>query len=639
MAQFSVIPLRRCSLSVLPSTYRPARHRPEHAAAEPVVLLGILTGRKRTDETFVQRHAAEATTSGRAHSRQPAREVALACQTLGEREIERSPRERLRRPHRFRRSGGDLRGQLVRARPELGARHHLVDETARERVRGRDPIAQQDRRQRRARARDARQGLRRAARRDHAHARLGECHHAVVGREAIVALEGELEAEPDRVAVHRREHRHLDRPQQTPHVSAPTRVAHGPDRGRGPELLEVGAGREVITGGSEQHDPHTGIGDHAGEHLAERVSGRDVVDVDRRVIEHDLGGSPACETRNRSAMARLHAEEVPHRAFERHAFACADRDRRATRRPRPVPPANPRSDRRPTRVRASAGRSAPPNRRDTRRRSRIRADPRARTRRDGRRGAADRRVRCSRARAVWCHRRGAAMPPAASRIVRVTTGRRGRARAPPSPRISSSRNGNGSGRPGWVTRTTCAPSSASTRPVSGAAHVEPSTTTRAPSRCVAPTGQRTGGAAAGARRTATAGSIQAPASASTASAESCREVAAQRSHHRVEVGPGRGWARVHPAVGGAQQQRRREQPDREPSRAGRSSGRPSASHSSLAARGARPHTPGSRLTTALIRPRTPARASRRRRRCLRRGRASSRAAGSGRTRAGARRPS
>ena len=41
------------------------------------------------------------------------------------------------------------------------------------------------------------------------------------------------------------------------------------------------------------------------------------------------------------------------------------------------------------------------------------------------------------------------------------------------------------GAAGCVTRTTCAPSSASTRPVSGAAHVDPNTTTRAPSRRVA----------------------------------------------------------------------------------------------------------------------------------------------------------
>ena len=145
-------------------------------------------------------------------------------------------------------------------------------------------------------------------------------------------------------------------PARAPTRLFPNRVTHRRDRGRGPELLEIGAGREVITGGGEEHDPHTGIGDHTGEHLAERISGGNVVDVDRRVIEDDLGGSPACETRNRSSMARLHAEKVPHRAFERTTVSPPDRDRHATHRPRPVPPATLRSDRRPTPVRVSAGR-------------------------------------------------------------------------------------------------------------------------------------------------------------------------------------------------------------------------------------------------------------------------------------------
>ena len=168
------------------------------------------------------------------------------------------------------------------------------------------------------------------------------------------------------------------------------------------------------------------------------------------------------------------------------------------------------------------------------------------------------------------------------------------------PRINSSRNGNGSGRPGWATRTTCAPSSASARPVRGAAHVEPSTTTRAPSstrradRATAPAVQPRAQFAP-----PPPGASRHPPRHRPLRPE-LREVTAQRPHHRLEVGPGRRRARVHPAVGGAQQTAgaaagRPRRP------AGRSNGMPSASHSSPAARRATA-TPGSRLTMALIPP-------------------------------------
>ena len=82
--------------------------------------------------------------------------------------------------------------------------------------------------------------------------RLGQRDHAVVGRDPHVALQRELEAEPDRVALHRRDHRHRDRAQQTPHVATPPGVAHREHRRRGAELLEVGTGGEVVAGGGEQ---------------------------------------------------------------------------------------------------------------------------------------------------------------------------------------------------------------------------------------------------------------------------------------------------------------------------------------------------------------------------------------------------
>ena len=161
-------------------------------------------------------------------------------------------------------------------------------------------------------------------------------------------------------------------------------------------------------------------------------------------------------------------------------------------------------------ARVAAGRSAPPTRRGTPPRFRIPAGHRARTRRCARRGAVGRRARCWRARAAWCRRREDRAPSSRCRepiALRSSPRSRGTSSVP---RMSSSRSGNGSGRLGCVTRTTCAPSAASTRPVSGAAHVEPSTTTvpRARRRRrVGPAHDRRRG---GRERTATAGASMHP---------------------------------------------------------------------------------------------------------------------------------
>ena len=188
-----------------------ARHRPEHAAAEAVVLLGILTGRKRTDETFVQRHAAEVTTArdGPARSRSRARPSASgrssAAHTAAPSRARTASSVGRRSPRPARRYAPGARRA---ARPRRRNRTHDAGAPGSDRSTGPSPAPRSCPRRVTASA------TRRP--RIMPDPRLGECHHTVVGREAIVALEGELEAEPDRVAVHRHDHRHLDRRARAP---------------------------------------------------------------------------------------------------------------------------------------------------------------------------------------------------------------------------------------------------------------------------------------------------------------------------------------------------------------------------------------------------------------------------------------
>ena len=308
-------------------------------------------------------------------------------------------------------------------------------------------------------------------------------------------------------------------------------------------------------------------------------------------------------------MARLHAEEMPDRAFERHAFARpiatgvqhVDRDQRRQQTGDRIGDRHASEPRRVVARRPTAATlGADPV---------SRADPRARTRRDGRREAADRRARCSRARAVWCHRRGAATCSSSSRTASRDDRSERSSASSSEPRISSSRNGNGSGRPGWVTRTTCAPSSASARPVRGAAHVEPSTTTRAPSRRRS---RRRASAPAVPPRAHGApprpGASRRPPRHRPPRPRAARRAQRPATPPSLEVGPGRGRARVHPAVGGVQQKRwRASRPAAATSAPAGAAGVPSASHSSSAHAARDGARPVARLTTALIRPRTPAR--------------------------------
>ncbi len=48
----------------------------------------------------------------------------------------------------------------------------------------------------------------------------------------------------------------------------------------------------MIALGGEHDDAHVTVGVDRGEHLAQRVAGGDVVDVDRRMVEHDLDDRP-----------------------------------------------------------------------------------------------------------------------------------------------------------------------------------------------------------------------------------------------------------------------------------------------------------------------------------------------------------
>ena len=90
----------------------------------------------------------------------------------------------------------------------------------------------------------------------------GRAHHAVVRREPVVALQRELESEARPRIPCIDASIGTSTARSKPHTSLPHRAsAHRPHRGRGTELLEVGAGGEVVTGRGEHHHPHARIGD------------------------------------------------------------------------------------------------------------------------------------------------------------------------------------------------------------------------------------------------------------------------------------------------------------------------------------------------------------------------------------------
>ena len=203
-----------------------------------------------------------------------------------------------------------------------------------------------------------------------------------------------------------------------------------------------------------------------------------------------------------------------------------------------------------------------------------------RTRRDS--GIAEAR-RCA-ARAAWCRRRAGRRASSTPREP-VAISRRPEVETQLAPVHAPGRRGGGTGRAaaGFVD-----PHDVGAEPgAARARRVAPPTPTRArrPSprrRRASRDGRGTAGAARRFRRTATAGSIHSPASRSIASAGSidtsgarpdgtgaeCRDIGTgdavhvEGGDHGREVGPRRRRAGVHPAVGGPQQHRRREQPDR-----------------------------------------------------------------------------
>ena len=229
--------------------------------------------------------------------------------------------------------------------------------------------AGEDRVKRRAVADDPRQRLGGAAHRDHADARLGQRDRAVVGCEADVAVERELEPEADAVALHRDDHRRGHRLQQTPHVATPAGIAHREQAGRGAELAQVGTGREVVAGRAEHDRPHRLVDDQRGEQVAELVAHAHVVHVDRRVVESQLHhiGVVARRQHGAGSSAASSASRCP-TAPSSDTARCR-RLRATTPRP-PTRRDTRRRGRRPTNDRAAAGRCERPTRRGTRPRGR-----------------------------------------------------------------------------------------------------------------------------------------------------------------------------------------------------------------------------------------------------------------------------
>ena len=551
-----------------------ARHLPEHPPAELVVLLRIVTGRDRTDDSLLRGHARRlgdgSAAAWRARSASRCRPTsrgrssadhtaALAARTAA---VGRAASASARASVRARSSarGHDLVDEAaasaslaVTRSPVMTAASAALVPTTRGKVWLAPPAGSMP------------------------DARFGQRDHAVVGGDAQIALQRELEAESHRVALHRREHRHRDRAQQSPHVASPPCVTHREQRRRSAELLEVGTGREVVTGGGEDDDPHAGIGDDRGEHLAQRVAGGDVVDVDRWVVELDLGDRATRGHAQSSATARSRPSRRPtapssetrrtpprlagaRRSTATSAARAGDRigDRRAGEPGRIVP-------RGPAAVGLGAGPVA---------RAVLSTNAAMRSTAPG--GSSP---------AFASTRGGCPRPPGRRARPAARPSRARRAEVEPGPLCPArDRRAAGTGRDGAGAHLHDArPSPASTRPSSGVAHAVPNSTTVAPATSGRELGHRVGRCGRG--RTAAAGSIHAAASRSMASTVEPREVAtrAPRPCRRTTTTPSAapGAPTRRPRAAGAAAG----QPDHEPGRAGPEKRRcPSASASSRAAR-------------------------------------------------------
>ena len=498
-----------------------------------------------------------------------------------EREVERGPHRGLGRPHRGRAGAPRGHRRARRRAPAVAARGTTSSTKPRaERVGGGDAFAGDDRGERGAGADDTRQRLARTARREHADARLRAARRRS-RRPRVRKSHCSASSKPKPTALPC-----IDAiigtgtaAQETPHVASPARVAHREQRRRRAELAEVGAGGEVVARRGEHDDAHVGVGDDRGEHLAERVARRDVVDVDRWMVELDLGdarrGACTCEAAVSHRVAPARADDRPRLratpARSRRAASVSRCTAVSARRPARRP------DRRPTCGRGGAGRGAPPSPRGPR--------PRARSR-DGRRsanaatehgparragveaGVGEHPRRVARRRAGRRRRRA---PAKRSRSAR----RRGRAPNAPGPRTRSSRSGNGSGRRGVLDLHHRARRAGAARgPTSGVAHAVPSTTTVAPATDGGRATRERGSGAAGAARTADRGQqprrglgvdrVGRRARASVGPRRAGGRGRAEGHGHVDERRPRGRRARVHPAVGGAQQRRGRRPGGRPP---------------------------------------------------------------------------
>ena len=164
-----------------------------------------------------------------------------------------------------RRQLGQLRDELVHGGVELGGGHHPRDEPERERLLRADAAAAHDRVLRPREADQPDEALRPAAARDHPELHLGEGELDVVGRDAEVAGERELEADAEGVALQLRDHR----------LRAALRRGDVPVQAR--ELLrarleeagDVAAGGERPAGAGDDDEAHGLVGAELAEHLVE----------------------------------------------------------------------------------------------------------------------------------------------------------------------------------------------------------------------------------------------------------------------------------------------------------------------------------------------------------------------------------
>ena len=168
-------------------------------------------------------------------------------------------------------------------RVEIGAGDDVVHQAPGEGAVRVDGVAAEHEAARDAGGHQPGQHLRAAGGGDVAQRHLGQRDAGVVGGDAQVAVQRQLDAGPEAEAVQRRDAEHGQPLEPIPDVALVAGVAGGEQAGRGPELGDVGAGREgARPGPAEEQHPHVEIDGHGVEVAPQLVAHGQVDGVERR---------------------------------------------------------------------------------------------------------------------------------------------------------------------------------------------------------------------------------------------------------------------------------------------------------------------------------------------------------------------